>query len=210
MDHPDYGRVNYTAVELSQDPDEQVAQTIGYMADMVRADSGTRQVSEELQLALDRSPGAAVCDAIWAHVKGRLTFQRDEQTGSHVRHGIPGGIVVETLVRPRDMAMGNGVGSQRGDCDDFSMLTASLLERAGIAWKFATIAVDDEDPSVFSHVYVVAYPGGSRYPMDTSHGKHPGWEHPAPFRREEWGGDCGLWKWAALAVAGYLAFKFIN
>ena len=43
-----------------------------------------------------------------------------------------------------------------GDCDDFSMLTAALLEASGIPWEFVTVAADRDSPGRFSHVYVRA------------------------------------------------------
>lgn len=43
-----------------------------------------------------------------------------------------------------------------GDCDDFSMLTAALLEAARIPWEFVTVAADHDSPGRFSHVYVRA------------------------------------------------------
>jgi len=79
-----------------------------------------------------------------------------------------------------------------GDCSTFSMLIAAMLEALGERWEFVTVAVDPEDPSVYSHVFVrEVFSYGTRLALDGSHGKYPGWEVPRAhqFRRQVWNSD---------------------
>ncbi len=73
------------------------------------------------------------------------------------------------------------------DCDGFTSYLAALLIALGVPCSFATVAAHKEDPSIYSHVYVVAYPNGQRVPLDSSHGEYPGWEAPNEFNKfREW------------------------
>jgi hypothetical protein len=79
-----------------------------------------------------------------------------------------------------------------GDCTTFSMLIAAMLEALGMRWELVTVAVDPEDPTNYSHVFVRAVlDDGARLTLDGSHGKHPGWEVPRAhqFRRQVWDSD---------------------
>jgi hypothetical protein len=79
-----------------------------------------------------------------------------------------------------------------GDCSTFSMLIAAMLEALGVRWELVTVAVDPQDPALYSHVFVRAvYDDGARLTLDGSHGKYPGWEVPRAhqFRRQAWGSD---------------------
>src|SRR3990172_5349573 len=89
-------------------------------------------------------------------VKRRLQFVRDEETAKPFQSGMGvGDVVVETLIRPRDMSVLCADGScvRQGDCDDFSMYTASLLLALGIKAAFVTVAASPSS-SHYSHVYV--------------------------------------------------------
>ena len=72
------------------------------------------------------------------------------------------------------------------------MLIAAMLEALGVRWELVTVAVDPQDPALYSHVFVRAvYDDGARLTLDGSHGKYPGWEVPRAhqFRRQAWGSD---------------------
>jgi hypothetical protein len=72
------------------------------------------------------------------------------------------------------------------------MLIAAMLEALGMRWELVTVAVDPEDPTNYSHVFVRAVlDDGARLTLDGSHGKHPGWEVPRAhqFRRQVWDSD---------------------
>jgi hypothetical protein len=76
-----------------------------------------------------------------------------------------------------------------GDCAIFSECVCAFLRVFGVPYEFVTVAVNAEEPEVFSHVYVYAVmPDGSRLPIDASHGAYPGWQVPSSdvFRRQVW------------------------
>jgi hypothetical protein len=64
------------------------------------------------------------------------------------------------------------------DCDGFTMLTAALLTILGVRVLIATVATEPDDPSRWSHVFLVAIVNGQVKPLDTSHGTAPGWMVP--------------------------------
>jgi hypothetical protein len=79
-----------------------------------------------------------------------------------------------------------------GDCAIFSECVAAFLTVFGIPYEFVTVAVNPNEPDVFSHVYLYAVlPDGTRLPLDASHGKYPGWQVPSAdvFKRQVWDAD---------------------
>ena len=79
-----------------------------------------------------------------------------------------------------------------GDCSTFSMLLAAMLEALGVRWELVTVAVQPEDRTLYSHVFVRAVlADGARLTLDGSHGLYPGWEVPRghQFRRQVWDSD---------------------
>ncbi len=209
LDHPVYGPVRFTVEPLSLDPDTQIAQTIERMHTLVREDATSPVIQREMReiQARVRETGQSYVEGVFQWVKGRLKFQKDEVNAGPVwSMGALGsdGVIAESLVRPVDMA-NLPEGRKVGDCDDYSMYTASLLQAAGIPWKFATVAANAQDPEVYSHVYVVAYPEGARVPLDTSHGPRPGWEAPNPFRKAEWGASWGISEWLLAGTVALVA-----
>ena len=174
------------AVELSPVPDEQVAQTIGRMRELALEDSTSKRIQDlarEFAYGVDR---IRYCGLVHQFVQRLMSFTPDEETGERapeIRSKIEalGGQIVEVLIRPLDILSSP---TKIGDCDDYSMLAASLLLAGGIPCKFCTVAADGSGN--WSHVYIVAYPDGKRYPLDTSHGEYPGWETERSARRKEW------------------------
>ena len=207
--HPVLGGVSYQVRGMSHNPDSQVRQTLGLMGRRVAEDSSDPQFISRVRRAFDvqmypgvRGTGVGkgvipgtedeidLCERVWAHTKAGIKFQRDEVTGDGVG-GYPSDEVVETIIRPVEMAKFMDRGDAVGDCDDFSMYLACCLKSLGIPCAFATTAADSRDPGQFSHVYVVAYPkSGSgmrmRFPLDASHGEYPGWETQGLGRYQEW------------------------
>lgn len=184
--HPGFGgSVNYSPLVLSDDPDEQVEQTIALMSQYALEDSRTLPIQAEARQALAASPGATPEEAVFNWVRSRTTFLPDDATAAPLRLDPP---VVEVLIRPVDLAaMCSGSGCRRaGDCDDYSMYGASLLMALGRPVSFVTVAADPVAPDRFSHVYLASYPNGERIPLDISHGPAVGWETPNYSRRKEW------------------------
>lgn len=76
-----------------------------------------------------------------------------------------------------------------GDCDDFSMLLASLLIAARVPVWYVAIAVDESQPDRWSHIYnkVFLQDEGVYLPLDASYGTYPGWETSRKvFKKMEW------------------------
>ena len=228
--HPQLGKVRYTVHQMGNDPDGQVGQTIGVMNRLVREDAEdpgfkfwVYSVVGGYGTQLDK------VRRVWDHVKKSIRFQRDEVTGAGVG-GVPDGEVVETIIRPVDMAEYVRQGIAVGDCDDFSMYLRAMLGVLGVESKFCTLAANGSAPGQFSHVYAVAYPvvaggeagevgkgvvqssGAVRVACDASHGNECGWEAPNLYgRREEWGnGDSGLLWYAVGFAAGWFGLKYLS
>lgn len=232
--------VNYRIHPMSTDPDRQVRQTLNLMRERVAEDSVNPQFVSRVRRMFDVQmypgvQGAVIPGVIpgtdneldlaaqaWAHTKQNIKFQRDEVTGEGVA-GLSQDQVVETIIRPVDMAAQIDSGGAVGDCDDFSMYLACCLQSLGIPCAFVTAAADARDPGQFSHVYVVAYPRdpvsgqGVRVPLDASHGEYPGWEVAGYGRREEWPvlDKIGLFVrkaviQAALITGLLIAFKYFS
>lgn len=60
-----------------------------------------------------------------------------------------------------------------GDCDDKSVLLASLLEAMGHPTRFVAIGFE---PGIFSHVYVETLIGARWIPLETTEPVEAGWE----------------------------------
>lgn len=72
-----------------------------------------------------------------------------------------------------------------GDCDDHSILIAAMLRSLGYDVQFKTVAASRQDPTEFSHVYVVARDKrtGQWKGLDsTVPGSFAGWEPPMIYR----------------------------
>jgi hypothetical protein len=125
-----------------------------------------------------------IARAIWWWVKNHVKFCEDEDiVENKLGYADPN---QELLISPAVLL---SMPTPMGDCDDFSVLVASLLLCAHIPCWFVTVAVDDTTPERFSHVYVRAYldDEGQYMAMDCSHGGVPGWETQRKvYRRQEW------------------------
>ena len=187
--------VNYIVERVPDNPDMQVAATIRRMCEYVNADCTTPQIQSDAQLALSLDPTDPF-NSIHRFVRSRMEFKNDEKI-TEPYEGLlakPGpnpsdDYFVECLKRPVDVSLEYARTGQKveGDCDDWSMTCAALLQALGIECSFVTVGANAEDPTVFSHVYVTAYYGGQRVSMDTSHGLYAGWETPNLYGKfAEW------------------------
>lgn len=216
VNHPALGLVPYTLTEISDDPDEQVAQTIELMKGYVIADAASPVLKSDAATAAQGDP----IEDTWRYLSRKdgirqMQFIHDEETGrpwGDIGRWRP---IVETLIRPVDQV---GLLKPQGDCDDFAMYGAAHLLARGVPCSFCTVAADDSDPSIYSHVYLVAYPrsgvhAGRRVPLDLSHGHYAGWETGNKFgKRKEWPvsaspafGPCAIA--AGVLIAGVILYK---
>jgi transglutaminase-like putative cysteine protease len=93
--------------------------------------------------------------ALFEYVRDRIRYTKD------VRH-------VETLQIPTvTMEL------EAGDCDDKSILLATLLESIGHPSRF--VAVGYQSPNKYSHVYVEAKVGSAWIPLDSTVDQPFGW-----------------------------------
>ena len=215
ISHPGWSETSYTATAVSDDPDQQVEEVIGMMRGYVEQDYRAPEVAEQAHQAMARAGGADPVEAVFHHIKGQLSFLRDETAALPMQpnHDIP---IVEVLIRPIDMATmcASGQCRRAGDCDDYTMYAAALLMNLGVDVSFITLAADAADPTRYSHVYLAAYPdgrGGRRVAVDVSHGPYAGWEAPDQWgKRREWpvgDGGGGWMKWLARGGLVYMAAR---
>ena len=138
-------------------------------------------------------PGCAGASSIGNNAPNRAGDITDAgtagATGQGQQYDPSANYFIEVLKRPVDVSLEYANTGQpvMGDCDDYSMYCAALLKALGIDCSFATIGADPTNPSVYSHVYVVAYWRGKRIPMDCSHGPYAGWETENKYGKfSEW------------------------
>ncbi len=87
--------------------------------------------------------------------------------------------------------------SRRGDCAIYTMMCAAILQACGVPYEIVTVAVNPNQPDIFSHVFLYAVlPDGRRLAIDASHGKYPGWSAPAEHRTRT-----QVWNSSAVPVA---------
>ena len=119
--------------------------------------------------------------AIFRWIKDHVQFKADEIVLIDEFHVYPN---KELLIRPERLVT---MDKPQGDCDDFSMLAASMMLAAGLPVSYVTIAADEQDQQRFSHVYCLTYSDeGEKIAFDSSHGDKLGWESDRQFRRVEW------------------------
>lgn len=181
--HPQLGEVNYSTMQLSNDPDTQVIQTVSVMRQFVCIDSETQEVKEDALEAL-RLGGGDPLLGVFHYTKQSITFVQDVDALKPIRPNKADDI--EALIRPVDISLMKRRGIKPiGDCDDFSMYCSCLLRVLGIDSSFRVVAADPEVPNQYSHIYVVAHCNGQDVPMDCSHGESLGWEAPNSFGKQQ-------------------------
>ena len=167
---------------MGDSSDEQVTETIALMRRYALEDYPSTPVRSALALACRMYGCGDTIAAIHRWVRSSCRFVHDDRTSAWLQP-FDQRPIVEILLRPVEM-----LHFRRGDCDDFSMLAASMLLAAGVECNFVTVAAHPSTPEDFTHVYVAAaYPAtGRRIAVDASHGPQLGWEAPSYGKRVEW------------------------
>jgi predicted transglutaminase-like cysteine proteinase len=154
--------------------DAGIAQTVAVMHSLIDRGAVDPEI-RELALGIVRSAGvgsrdsSAEIDAIFWWVKSHMRFQRDVSGG-------------EALYTPKYLLR-----TMAGDCDDYVVLTGSLLKALGIPVRITTIASDHEEPNRLSHVYLEALAYGQWIPLDATQSQSvPGWAPPRYYRKKIW------------------------
>jgi hypothetical protein len=188
-------------VPASPDPDEATAQTVQLMCDQIARsaqDPLVRECAKRAVLqwrggpafALTRVPlgsdpttnPRAIAESIWWWAKHQMKFVHHSkliQVWLNEKDQLQLLIEPAVLVRMRRM---------QGDCAIYTMLICALLDCFNVPWEIVTLAVDPEQPTIFSHVFPrVVLPDG-RIALDASHGRYPGWQVPRSrrFREQVW------------------------
>lgn len=172
-------------VDASPDPDQATAQTIAIMSGHIRngardglvAAAASEALAQFGMLAFGLGNGderMRIAEACWWWCKNRIKFVHHEfllRKYLGERDHLQGLISPEVLVRMDRPA---------GDCAIFTEMLGALLSVAGVPFEIVTVAVNPNEPEVFSHVYPRAVMSdGRRLALDASHGKYPGWQVPS-------------------------------
>lgn len=196
--HSNWNRpINTRSMELPADCDEQTDVTISLMRNLASEDA--RSVLIRAMAGRLPAHAAAAVDAIFWTVRKSVAFKRDSELAQGVEGWSPD--IVEVLIRPVDLI---AMRPAEGDCDDFSMLVASLCMAAGIPASFVAIAADPLEPARYSHVYVVAHLFSGDRAIDASHGRSPGWECQNLF------GKRTLWRVDSMSAGLAGPFDYLN
>ena len=116
------------------------------------------------------SDAGALAWAVFWYVKHCVKFRSDEGTMMQV-----GERALDLLTAPAVLVR---MKDPSEDCDGFTELSAALLTILGVPVVITTVAADLDDPRRWSHVFLCAIINGRVMPLDTSHGKAPGWMVP--------------------------------
>jgi hypothetical protein len=159
------------------------------LAHQYASDPSVRAVTAQALQALP--PGSSQRDlagAIFYWVRAHVRFIEDEQLLYEELGVAPANLDKELLIVPPVLL---AMPQPMGDCDDFSLLTASMALAAGIRPYFVTVAADASDPRKFSHIYVCVHladedrylclDAGNLYPNIP-----PGWESDSVMRKAIW------------------------
>jgi hypothetical protein len=114
-------------------------------------------------------PAALAWGVFW-YVKHCVKFRSDEGTMMQI-----GERALDLLTAPAVLVR---MQNPSEDCDGFTMLSAAMLKILGVPVYVTTVATDVDDPRRWSHVFLCANVNGRIIPLDTSHGKAPGWMVP--------------------------------
>lgn len=137
-------------------------QTLKMMAQLVRfwkRNAGIRQLAINLCSGLQSKDYVGEVNALFEYVRDHIRYVQDVAD-------------IETLHTP-DVVLGQGA----GDCDDKSMLLATMLESIGHKCRF--VAMSWHGPNAFEHVSVETLIGTVWVNLETTEPVNAGW-YPDP------------------------------
>ena len=177
----------------SSDSDTATAQTIRKMCAQIKKGANDQRVQDVARKTVNQFSGLGgtedaerIAVAAWWWPKLFVKFVHHEFI---IRQRLGETGHLQGLISPEVLVAMN---RPEGDCAIFSMLICAFLRVWGIPYELVTVAVNPNEPDVFSHVFVYAVlPHGQRLPLDASHGKYAGWQVPSSdiFRRQVWNSD---------------------
>lgn len=131
--------------------DSGVEQTINEMRGLVDAalrDPSIIRTATDIVRSVQAFDDVGEANALYEWVRRNIRFTKDP-------------VNKEKLYPPAELLK-----IRAGDCDDISMLMATLLMAVGYPARFVTVAASQSDPEQFSHVYVEGEVAGRWIPMD--------------------------------------------
>lgn len=137
-----------------------VRETLKIMQKLVREgkkNALVRQTALDLTNGFRQKDWTAEISALHTFVRDRIRYIRD----------IKG---VETLCTAEQLLT-----QEQGDCDDKSVLLASMLESIGHPTRFVAVGFQ---PNVFSHVFVETKIGNKWIPLEAADYREMGWRPP--------------------------------
>ncbi len=128
-----------------------------------------------------------ISDAVYTWAKAHIKYVHEADMYSPVSHGDRFNYD-QTLIAPATLL---SMPQPQGDCPDFSMVVASILDVFGIPNYYKTIAADPRYPGLYSHVYMVVDTSRGHhpqawYPEDASNAPLAGVEFARPFKAKVW------------------------
>lgn len=179
-------RVQLERFPAAEDSDTATSQTVQLMCRYIRESCEDPAVRAAASWAHEHFGGNSEDPAMkaWAvfwFVKHQVRFVVDEAPMFRLGEANQQDLLISpaVLIRMEDPAE---------DCDGFTMLGAALLKCLGVPFVIVTIAASPDDPSRWSHVFLMAMLKAGPLPLDASHGSGPGWMVPAAhtFRWQCW------------------------
>lgn len=167
--------ISLERIPTDDNSDELTRTTVHKMCALIR-DSATDPLVQQCaayaqkHFASGSSDQAALAWGVFWYVKHCVKFRSDEGTMMQV-----GERALDLLTAPAVLVR---MKDPSEDCDGFTMLSAAMLTILGVPVLVTTVAVDVDDPRRWSHVFLCAVVNGRVMPLDTSHGKAPGWMVP--------------------------------
>jgi hypothetical protein len=154
------------------DGDTGTAQTIAHMRQLIDAGIKDQQVNRTaiaIAWPTQQFSETPKAQAIYNWMQQNLRFMPDM-------------VGKETLRTPRETLT-----VRAGDCDDFTILAASILGSIGIRSRAVTVASHADDPQSFSHIYPEAFVDGNWVAMDIARpGAQFGLTPQKYFRKRVW------------------------
>lgn len=159
------------------------------LAHQYAADPAVQMANAEAMRALN--PGASqrqMATAIFYFLRGTVRFVEDESLLYEELGVEPENLDKELLIVPPVLLR---MPVPMGDCDDFSLLAASMAIACGIQPYYVTVAADAGEPRKFSHIYVCLYLADEDAYMCLDAGNRmsgipPGWEAEKVSRKAIW------------------------
>jgi len=173
---PSLPPLSLNRTRAADDTDGATQQTVRKMCDLI-AESVKDPVVQacaayaKKHFARGSSDPAAILWGVFWYIKHCVKFRSDE--GTMLQVGETGS--QDLLIAPAVLVR---MDKPSEDCDGFTMLGAAMLTILGVPVYITTVATDLDDPRRWSHVFLCANVNGRIIPLDTSHGKAPGWMVP--------------------------------